>query len=134
MGWSNNLRNILLGIALGVFLASFCWWIGAQPGIVAAVGILWTVAGATMFYVQRTYEAAKTHEAARSKWGLVNGGAVFVASFAALSVYSNSATDGSLLPLIIVGISLLGYHAGMATVHEQRSSSDGARSTTPVRD
>jgi len=132
MGQSNNLRNVLPGIALGVFFAGICWSIGAQPGMMAAVGILWTVAGTTMFYVQRTYEAAKTNEAA--KWGLVNSGAVFVASLAALSVYSSSATDGSPLPLIIVGISVLGYHAGMATVHEQRNSSDRTRSTTPVRD
>jgi len=96
--------------------------------MVAAVGILWTVAGATMWYVQQTDAAAG------SKWALVIGGAVFISALAVLSVHSNSATDGSPLLLIIIGLSLLGYHAGMATVHEQRNSSDRTRSTTPVRD
>ena len=128
MGQSNNLRNILPGIALGVFFVGICWWSGAQLGMMAAVGILWTVAGATMSHIQRTYEAAG------SKWVLVTAGAVFVASLAVLSVPSNSATAGSPLLLIIVGLSLLSYHAGMATVHEQRNSSDRTRSTTPISD
>jgi len=128
MGLSNNLRNSLSGLALGVFFAGFCWWVGAQLAMITGVGIVWTVAGATKSYVDRTYEVA------RSKWGLVNGGAVFVASLALLSVHSNSAPGGSPVLLVIIGLSLLSYHTGMAAVHEQRNSSDGTRSMTPVRD
>jgi len=113
MRLSNNLRNSLSGLALGVFSTGFCWWAGAQLAMIATVGTLWTVAGATKWYVDRTYEAA------RSKWSLVIGGAVFVSSLAMLSVHSNSAPGGSPVLFVITGLSLLSYNAGMATVHEQ---------------
>jgi hypothetical protein len=100
-------------MAMGVVFAGIAWLSGAQLIVVAPVGIVWAVAGATTWHVQQTYAAA------RSKWVLVNGGAVFVASLAALS--TNSTAESSLL-LIIIGLSLLSYHAGMATVYEQMES------------
>ncbi|MFW6321068.1 MAG: hypothetical protein ACOC0Z_04400 [Halohasta sp.] len=125
---SNTLRSSLVGITMGAAFAGFCWWFGAQPGMVAAVGILWTAVGATKWYVDGTYEVAE------SKWSLVIGGAVLVASLAGLSVHSSSATDGSPLLFVIIGLSLLSYNAGMAAVYEQRNGSDRTRSTTPIRD
>ena len=128
MGQHNTLRSSLAGVAMGVVFAGISWESGAQPGMTAAVGIVWTVAGGTLLYVHRTDAAA------RSKWALVTGGAVFIASLAALSMNSISATAESSLHLIVIGLSLLSYHAGMAAVHEQRNDSDVAATTTPVRD
>ena len=113
MGSPNTLRSSLAGMAMGVVFACISWWSGTQPIVVAPVGIIWAVAGATTWHVQQTDAAA------RSKWGLVNGGAVFVASLAALSTNS---TAGPSLLLIVIGLSLLSYHAGMATVYEQMAS------------
>jgi len=128
MGQHNTLRSSLAGVAMGVVFAGISWESGAQPGMTAAVGIVWTVAGGTLLYVHRTDAAV------RSKWALVTGGAVFIASLAALSTNSISATAESSLHLIVIGLSLLSYHAGMAAVHEQRNDSAVAATTTPVRD
>ena len=126
MGLRNTPLSIIAGIAMGVGFAGICWRSGAHPELTAAVGIVWAVAGGTMLHVQRTDAAA------RSKWGLVNGGAVFVASLAALSTTSILAAAGSSLLLLFVGLSLLGYHAGMAAVHEQSGGS--ARAPTRTRE
>jgi len=113
MGSHSTLHSSLVGMAMGVVFAGISWWSGAQPIIVAPVGIVWAVAGATTWHVQQTDATA------RSKWGLVNGGAVFVAS---LAVLSTSSTAGSSVLLIVIGLSLLSYHAGIATVSEQVAS------------
>ena len=128
MGQHSTLHSSVVGIAMGVVFAGISWKSGAQPGLTAAVGLVWAVAGGTMLYVQRTDATA------RLTWGLVTGGAVFIASLAVLSANAIPAPAGSALHLVTIGLALLSYHAGMATAHEQPSGGKGNAGSNVVRD
>ena len=128
MGQHSTLHSSVVGIAMGVVFAGISWKSGAQPGLTAAVGLVWAVAGGTMLYVHRTDAAT------RSKWALVIGGAVFIASLAVLSANAIPAPAGSALHLVTIGLALLSYHAGMATAHEQPSGGKGNAGSNVVRD
>jgi hypothetical protein len=80
--------------------------------VVAAVGIVWTAAAASSFYVFERYPGHKD----AGLWGAVVSSPLLFGVVLNLSNITIASGNQSALTLLVLGFTLVGYAAGMATV------------------
>lgn len=104
------------------------WWadgfLADSFVLIAAVGVVWTAAVASMLYVSQSYRGPKD----AGPWGAVIGGSLLVGAVLDLSDIGISTGTEAALSVLVIGFTLLGYAAGMGTVYRQdpdSQTSDG---------
>jgi hypothetical protein len=134
MGQSIGLRSSVGGVAVGSFFAAGLWW---APGIlddsivlIAAVGIVWAAATASMLYLGVSHPAPFRDA---GPWGTVIGGSLLFGVVLNLSDISISNGAWAALTVLAIGFTVLGYAAGVATVYRQERDSR-TRDETPADD
>jgi hypothetical protein len=115
MRTSIALRSSAGGIGLGGLLAGILWWLDAPPALVVGTGAVWAAALALTLYVVESYDDSKRS----GPWAAVIGGSLVVNVLINLSEITISNGSSAAITSIVIGFTLLGYAAGMATVHGQ---------------
>jgi hypothetical protein len=113
----------MAGVAIGSLLIGGMWW---APGIlndsfvlVAAVGIVWAAATASLLYVSQ----AHPDQEGGGPWGAVIGGSLLFGVVLSLSDITISNGVWAALTVLAIGFTMLGYAAGMGTVYRQERGS-----------
>lgn len=124
MKHANALRSSVGGVAVGGLFAGSMWWAeGFLDGSIvpiAGVGIVWAAATTSILYVFQSYP----HQRGDSgPWGAAIGGSLFFGVVLDLSDVSISNDASTVLAVLAIGTTLLGYAAGMATVYRQNRMS-----------
>lgn len=109
------LRSSAAGIGLGGLLAGTLWWLDASSALVVGTGIVWAAALGLSLYVFNSYDDSK-HS---GPWAAVIAGPLSVDILINLSDITISNGSSAALTNIVIGFTLLGYAAGIATVHGQ---------------
>jgi hypothetical protein len=113
-----SLRSVAAGIVFGGLLAGTLWWLDASSVLVAGTGVVWAAALAMTLYVVESYDSSR-HS---GPWAAVIGGSLLVNVLVTLSDITISNGSLAALTSIVIGFTLLGYAAGMATVHGQKDT------------
>lgn len=103
------------GIGVGGLLAGVLWWLDAPSALVVGTGTVWAAALALTLYVVASYDDSKRS----GPWAAVIGGSLVVNVLITLSEIAISNASSAAITSIVIGFTLLGYAAGMATVHGQ---------------
>ncbi|MEZ3172539.1 hypothetical protein ABNG03_18285 [Halorubrum sp. RMP-47] len=103
------------GIGLGGVLAGTLWWLDASSVLVVGTGVVWAAALGLTLYVSESYDDSKRS----GPWAAVIGGSLLISVLLDLSDITISNGSSAALTSIVIGFTLLGYAAGMATVHGQ---------------
>jgi hypothetical protein len=115
MGQSVALRSTAAGLAIGGLLAGSLWWLDVSSVLVVGTGSVWAAALALTLYVIESYDDSR-HS---GPWGAVVGGSLLSSVLVNLSDITISNGASAALTALVIGFTLLGYAAGMATVHGQ---------------
>lgn len=119
MRQSAALRSGVAGVTVGGLLAGGIYWVEGFLDesfvLIAAVGIVWTAAVASMLYVSQSYQGPED----AGPWGAVIGGSLLVGAVLNLSDIGISTGVEAALSVLAIGFTVLGYAAGMGTVYRQ---------------
>jgi len=119
------LQSGVAGLTVGGLLAGIVWWMDLSLVVVAAVGIVWATAVASSLSVLASHPDSKD----AGPWGAVVSGSLLFYVVLTLSDIEITTDAVTALSLLVIGFTLLGYAAGMATVHRHRSADKTATET-----
>jgi hypothetical protein len=117
------LRSVAAGVGIGTLSAGGMWWAeGFLDGsfvLIAAVSAVWAAAIASAIYISQSHPGHRDE----SPWTAVVGGSLLFGVVLNLSDISISNDASAAVTALVIGFTLLGYNAGMATVYRQNRGS-----------
>lgn len=123
---TTTLQSAVAGIAIGGLFSGSVWLVSASPVLTGAVGIVWAATIAASLYVFTTYSGPED----AGPWGAVVGGSVAFGVVLNLADIGVSSGASAALTLLVIGFTLLGYAAGIASVQRSKDANRTADSTT----
>jgi hypothetical protein len=119
-------KSGLFGVMIGGGMASVLLFGGKPPIVAGAVAVVWTITGAITLFTDQMYEKDVT------KWTAI---CIVTSVFAIFSLVPilDSGNSGAVF-LVMIGVAVTSYHAGIATVHTRQTVSTETAKQVPDSD
>ena len=119
-------KSGLFGVMTGGGMAGVVLLSGTPPIVAGAVAVVWTITSAITLFTDQMYEKDVT------MWTAIFIGTSVFGIFSIIPIL-DSGNSGALM-LIMSGLALTSYHAGIATVHTRQAVSTETAKQVPDSD